>query len=442
MSLSLPNRALDPPKQAPLRRRIRLRRSGGRRAGLSAVLVVLAIVLSASAVVAAFVASTSNSGNSISAGSVVLTDEDGGAPFATLNMDPGTIGSACQRVIYNGTLPAHVRLYGTTTGTGLESNLGLTIIRGTRATGGGISCTGFTADAQVYLRGMAPGVVFAGTLADFPDAAAVAIHDKPQGGAWATGEVHTFQFIFTGGSSKAADGKNASQTFTWMADSKGSTYDTEVLSEASLVSYWRLDERTKYLANALTATDSKGTNQLSQQGGVSMGQASALNNSASTSMVFDGINDSLYLASPVGLNTNTFTIEAWFKTSSASAQIIYRSRYAGQVITLNANGTLTGAYNDTVGGAYYVNSTASFADGQWHHVAYTKGATGTTLYVDGAVVATDPATTTMSYPVPQRVAIGKDGDADNSFFNGSIDEVAYYNTALTPARIQAHYGAR
>lgn len=113
---------------------------------ITGVLLSSALVLTASR--AAFIDTTSNSGNSLDAGTVTLTDDDSdSALFELNNMAPVDAAvTRCIAVQYSGTItdPGEIHLYSggfTETGT-LSSELDLTIEMGT---GGGFSdCTGFS----------------------------------------------------------------------------------------------------------------------------------------------------------------------------------------------------------------------------------------------------------------------------------------------------------
>jgi hypothetical protein len=74
------------------------------------------------------------------------------------------------------------------------------------------------------------------------------------------------------------------------------------------------------------------------------------------------------------------------------------------------------------------------------------GAGGMALYVDGALVGTNPNTASQSYSGYWRV--GYDNLAawgpttpSRSFFTGTLDEVAVYPLALSAAAVAAHWAA-
>jgi hypothetical protein len=159
---------------------------------------------------AAFTAQAANSGNTWSAGTVTLTDNDSsGALFTVSGMKPGDAGSACITVTYGGSLDGTVKLYvapADLTGS-LGQYLNLTIDQGTSSTFGS-SCTGFTLGGNVYT----------GTLAGF---AAASTNFSSGAGAWSvTGNsaaAKGYKFTWTLQDDNNAQAKSAGAKFTWEA---------------------------------------------------------------------------------------------------------------------------------------------------------------------------------------------------------------------------------
>jgi hypothetical protein len=188
---------------------------------LVAVAVALLVPAAGSATFAAFRATTTNQGNIVEAGSVKLSDNgDGSSLLSMSGAVQGDTTSACIKVTYGGSLPATVRLHGTTTGTGLDQYLNLKVTRGTYSpsTPAFKSCTNFQADATDYI-GAGNGVIYSGTLQGYPDDYASGLVDPTSGSpeTWTTGEVHVYRFDVTMQSNFAAQGKDAAQTFRWEA---------------------------------------------------------------------------------------------------------------------------------------------------------------------------------------------------------------------------------
>ena len=123
-------------------------------AGLLAVALTAGLVIRTSSAV--FTAQTDNTGNSLKAGTIVLTDDDGGSAVLTMsNIAPGESSQDCIEVTYDGTLdPEQVRVFSTSnfvtaddparagTATSMQNQVNITIEQGTGGAFG--SCAGFT----------------------------------------------------------------------------------------------------------------------------------------------------------------------------------------------------------------------------------------------------------------------------------------------------------
>ena len=88
-------------------------------------------------------------------------------------------------------------------------------------------------------------------------------------------------------------------------------------------------------------------------------------------------------------------------------------------------------------------SAAVPADTGWHHVVLTwdHGTKELMMYVDGTLrgVRTQPSYPTVATGVVQFGAYG--ANHDQLMLDGALDEIAYYTTVLSPARVTAHYHA-
>jgi hypothetical protein len=175
------------------------------------------------------------------------------------------------------------------------------------------------------------------------------------------------------------------------------------------------------------------------------------------SMEFDGVNDYFNAGTEV-FTSNTessMSISCWVKTTVGSANAI-----------ISKDLTTTGNRNFLLqlasGGLYWQTSTnasslstllvsqatVNVLDGAWHHIAVTYNAGSTSIdgekkiYVDGILRATDGAATILDIDntptVP--IEIGRRGDGAR-YWNGSIDEVAFFNYALDSDQISEIYDA-
>lgn len=180
----------------------------------TAAVATLALVGQAS--FASFSAKVSNTGNSFSVGSVILTDDDAGSALLSLtNLKPGSSGTRCIAVTSSGTVPSAVKLYATDVAVtrSLSTYINLTITQGTGATFGG--CTGFTALSS-------GSSVYSGTLAGFTGSATSYANGAgvwgPSGNA---AETRSYQFAYAVSASTpdTAQGGTAAFGLTWEAQS-------------------------------------------------------------------------------------------------------------------------------------------------------------------------------------------------------------------------------
>jgi hypothetical protein len=173
--------------------------------------------LAAMGVFGAFSSTTTNAGNTITAGTVAIADNDAGAAMYSLAAaKPGESVSKCIKVTYTGSLDADVRIYTTSTIGSLGQYVELTITPGTQTTSTFPSCTGFVADSG--------GAIYTGTLQSFgstKNSYANGVVDYPGTGTkWATNESVVYQVTATlqASAPDAAQGlTTGAHTFTWEA---------------------------------------------------------------------------------------------------------------------------------------------------------------------------------------------------------------------------------
>jgi concanavalin A-like lectin/glucanase superfamily protein len=220
------------------------------------------------------------------------------------------------------------------------------------------------------------------------------------------------------------------------------------------VLHWRLGDA----AGPLTADSSTRKNAGRAFGGtgVAFGAAgavagnTAITTNGSTGYVASGIKQ----AAPA-----SFSIEAWFKTTSTKGGKIIG--FGDRQFGVNSNGSsvTSGLYdkhlyltNDgrLVFGVYAgftdtLTSRTGYNNGQWHHVVGTQGPLGMTLYIDGAKVASKAQTKNLAYLGYWRVGgdnlSGWPNRPTSNFLAGTIDEAAVYGQALSLTSVRNHYAA-
>jgi hypothetical protein len=157
-------------------------------------------------------------------------------------------------------------------------------------------------------------------------------------------------------------------------------------------------------------------------------------------------------------NPQVLTLEIWFKTTTGGGMLIGlgtgvfgppSAQYDRQMFLSNS-GTLSFVVRPSA--VKTITSSATYLDGNWHDAIATLAPStdpdpGMRLYVDGALVASDP-TTTSAAADSGYWRIGYDSltgsgpnTPSNFFFKGSLAFASTYTYAFTPAQVAAHYRA-
>ena len=226
------------------------------------------------------------------------------------------------------------------------------------------------------------------------------------------------------------------------------TYSKSVLADGA-TSYWRLDE-----AAGTTATDWAGLNNLSEGSAVTHATAGAILGDTDTADTFGGSSSGYAETTTPAAGPNTFTLEAWIKTSTTNGGKIVgfgdgaggalSNNYDRQIYMDNAGHLIFGVYKNGDLTASSSGAAGVYNDNHWHQVVATLSSSGMALYVDGALVAGNAATT-VGQPFSGYWHVGGDNlgtwpaQPTSNFFGGAIDDVAIYPTALNVGQIGTHY---
>ena len=186
-------------------------------------------------------------------------------------------------------------------------------------------------------------------------------------------------------------------------------------------------------------SDIIGSNNGTGAGGISFGMGKV-----GRAFSFDGATGYVNIATSSGLANNaTWTIEFWFLIHNTGSQS-FVTNYAGSgsrfVIELDPEDSYGLRIGHFTNGDIDLNTSTVPLANVWHHLAAIQSANagiGTSLYLDGALIGTGPPV--EADPVVN-LEFGTRGDGI-FFLNGLLDEVSFYNRALTPTEIQAIYNA-
>lgn len=211
------------------------------------------------------------------------------------------------------------------------------------------------------------------------------------------------------------------------------TYASTVLAD-SPIRYYRLNESSGTVATDAGSQAQNGT----LHGTITLSQPGLLVNDSDTAMLPNGSTGYISLpTTSLPSGASAFTLECWCKWSSLpGTQVLVE---IGTASTQKAAALFTDAHllkagfegnNDLVWG---VGMSAGVA----YHLTLTYDGTTAIFYVQGVSRVTNTPTLNITYG---NASIGQDVGT-GLFLSGVIDEVAIYNSALSAARVLAHYQA-
>lgn len=198
---------------------------------------------------------------------------------------------------------------------------------------------------------------------------------------------------------------------------------------ADSVGSWRFDEGSGISVNDTTGSGNNGTltgtiNASTWTDGVRNG---AIN--------FDGTNY-VTMTKSINLPMDNFTVTAWFKTTSKDDRKIFSTSINHHQIQ-----TTGGLFRVCVNGCN--EGSVDVADGLWHFGVVTGDSTSIRGYVDGRLMITQTADTSVMTGIPRigAVGAGTGGDLPILPFIGSLDEVKAYSSTMTAMKIRQLYQA-
>ena len=211
------------------------------------------------------------------------------------------------------------------------------------------------------------------------------------------------------------------------------------------------------LVAAYTFDETSGTTATDSVRGVT-GNATLLNGASfatgqiGNALTLDGTNDYAWANDPVVTGATQLTISAWvYSNSSPNQWASIVKNWGGGAFHFGLNSTtgMLGNYlNSGVGGT--IQAPSALTLNVWHQVAFTYDGTLHKLYIDGALVQTvssgvptslSSAGTTMGIGV--KLANGDStaaaSDGSQGYWKGQIDDLAFYDNALTESDITTLY---
>jgi hypothetical protein len=156
-------------------------------------------------------------------------------------------------------------------------------------------------------------------------------------------------------------------------------------------------------------------------------------------MTFNGTDQYIQLSNEVNHGT-TNTLSFWINSSNTGTRDIFGANTNGGYLLKALNASNTVSYRTSAGARTFDLSGLSsnpMKDGDWHHIAFTRNSSNLIqLYVDGSPVGSAQSLTGNTLFEIIGANYGK-----TVFFDGKLDEVAVWNTALSSCDVKGIYDA-
>jgi len=166
--------------------------------------------------------------------------------------------------------------------------------------------------------------------------------------------------------------------------------------------------------------------------------------SSTRSFSFDGVNDYFSSGNPTELQiTGNLSISFWFKTSSASNMRI-AGKDGGSASNRNYTTIISSGlvgfkiYKSDTGASVF--TTGTYNDGNWHNAVAVNDGSDLKIYIDGSLKNTNSGGGGTIDNDTVDFEIGRMGN-NTKFFNGNLDEVSIWNSALSSDAVTEIYNS-
>ncbi|MBK6749024.1 MAG: carboxypeptidase regulatory-like domain-containing protein [Acidobacteria bacterium] len=144
---------------------------------------------------------------------------------------------------------------------------------------------------------------------------------------------------------------------------------------------------------------------------------------------------------PFDPGTAEFSVDLWMRSrnSGANTYLVGKSlpdSGEGWDIRLNDNMIRLVGVN---GWGFNLDSDASVTPNTWHHIAMSSTTSQVSLYIDGVLKGTCPRSSIIATANPLR--FGHTTNYGGPAFDGQMDEIDFFNRAITPAEVTSIYNA-
>lgn len=230
----------------------------------------------------------------------------------------------------------------------------------------------------------------------------------------------------------------------WYVLSSSDNVDTGIAS-SNLIGWWKFDGTSGNTALDSSQYNHSGT--LLNFNYTTGGTTGVISNA----LTFDGASSH---SVNMGINSNhnvgsgNFTYSAWVKTSNSGNNMAIATKDPDSnpyhALRQMSTGRPRMQYSDSSSNAVTVDCTITTNDGLWHHVVGMRNGDNGYLYIDGVQrgTASNASTGVVDNGGASFIVGARDKASGAHSFYGSIDDVRFFNKALSEAEILDLYNLR
>lgn len=216
-------------------------------------------------------------------------------------------------------------------------------------------------------------------------------------------------------------------------------YRDEVSADAPLAHY-RFGE-----ATGPRLVDERGAHDGTYEGPVEFGIPGAIVGDPDTAVTFPGMGGIATLPDVFDFaGGGPFTVEMWIAPQRGDDSFYFALGKRISAPSFNGWGVYVSSANvcaEYVRSSEFLTACGPVTLAAWSHVVWTYDTATCALYVNGASAKKVSCTKFEPPDTDVPLAIGAEGAAGGAPFVGAMDELAFYDKALSPQRVLAHYKA-
>jgi len=149
----------------------------------------------------------------------------------------------------------------------------------------------------------------------------------------------------------------------------------------------------------------------------------------------------------VATTSYALTVSLWFKSTTGDCPLYYEDNTGIAGIRLGTDDKIYASVFDHGSGTDELVTSGTYTDGKWHHVVDTYDGGTETLYVDGELVGSQSGVSELGITGDPSARLGMGivcgwphgSCAYHWLDNGAIDDVRFYNRALSAAEVMQLY---